>query len=151
MLLRAESLYGDSQVRGSILNILVPGNEALLDLTDTFFEQTRREDHKALIACFYELKASNVDRFVGGTRMEVGKLTIYLGREADWGAQFVVDETSGCLDQNSSTEKYSLARNHFNMNKFSSPDEDDFQTVCDVMETFVRRAPELLVARTTRT
>ena len=71
MLLRAERIYGDHQVQGAILNILTPGNETLLDLIDTFFKQTRQEDHKALIACFYELKASNVGRFVGGTQMEV--------------------------------------------------------------------------------
>ncbi len=49
----------------------------------------------------------------------------------------MVDESSGCLDQSESTEKYSLSRDHFNMNKFGRAEEEDFQTVCEVIEQMV--------------
>lgn len=59
----------------------------------------------------------------------------------------MVDESSGCLDQSESTEKYSLSRDHFGMNKFGKPEEEDFQTVCDVIEAMVEQAPTLIAAR----
>ena len=59
----------------------------------------------------------------------------------------MVDESSGCLDQNESTEKYSLSRNHFNMNKFGRPEEEDFQTVCEVIEKMVEESSQLITAR----
>jgi hypothetical protein len=45
------------------------------------------------------------------------------------------------------TGKYSLERNHFNMNKFGKPSEEDFLTVSEVVEEMARAAPELLLAR----
>lgn len=64
--------------------------------------------------------------------------------------RFVVSESSGCLDLSESTEKYSLSRNHFNMNKFGKPTEEDFLTVCDVVKRMVRMAPGLALARSQR-
>ena len=58
-----------------------------------------------------------------------------------------MDETSGCLDQSESTEKYSLSRDHFNMNKFGKREEEDFETLCDVIEKMVEQAPTLMLAR----
>jgi len=59
----------------------------------------------------------------------------------------VVDESSGCLDQSESTEKYSLSRDHFSMNKFGRAEEEDFQTVCEVIEQMVEQSPGLVVTR----
>ena len=59
----------------------------------------------------------------------------------------MVDETSGCLDQSESTEKYSLSRDHSGMNKFGRPEEEDFQTVYEVIEKMVEQSPGLLMAR----
>ncbi len=59
----------------------------------------------------------------------------------------MVDETSGCLDQSESTEKYSLSRDHFSMNKFGRPEEEDFQTVCEVVEKIVEQSAGLIKAR----
>lgn len=59
----------------------------------------------------------------------------------------MVDESSGCLDQNESTEKYSLSRDHFNMNKFGRAEEEDFQTVYEVIEQMVEQSPGLVVTR----
>ena len=59
----------------------------------------------------------------------------------------MVDESSGCLDQSEWTEKYSLSRDHFSMNKFGKPQEEDFQTVCEVMEKMVEISPGLVAER----
>ena len=59
----------------------------------------------------------------------------------------MVDETSGCLDQSETTEKYSLSRDHFSMNKFGQPGEEDFQTVCDVVEKMVEQSAGLITTR----
>ena len=39
-------------------------------------------------------------------------------------------------------ENYPLFRDHLNINKFGKPDEEDFLTVCDVVEEIVRQALE---------
>ena len=54
--------------------------------------------------------------------------------------RFVVSKDSGCLDLSESTKKYSLSRNHFNMNKFGRPDEEDFQTVREVVGEMSKQA-----------
>lgn len=59
----------------------------------------------------------------------------------------MVSESSGCLDVSEATEKYSLERSHFNMNKFGKPSEEDFLTVAEVVEKMARAAPGLLLAR----
>ena len=59
----------------------------------------------------------------------------------------MVDESSGCLDQSEWTEKYSLSRDHFSMNKFGKPEEEDFQTVCEVIEKMVEISPGLIAER----
>jgi hypothetical protein len=61
--------------------------------------------------------------------------------------RFVVSESSGCLDLSDSTKKYSLSRTHFNMNKFGKPSEEDFQTVCEVLERMVKKAQEVIQGR----
>jgi hypothetical protein len=58
-----------------------------------------------------------------------------------------VSESSGCLDLSESTEKYSLSRTHFDMNKFCSSQEEDFLTVSDVIRKMVEMAPGLLLIR----
>ena len=59
----------------------------------------------------------------------------------------MIDESLGCLDQSESTEKYSLSQDHFNMNKFGKPEEEDFQTVCEVIEKMVEESPQLIKGR----
>ena len=49
----------------------------------------------------------------------------------------MVDESLECLDHSESTEKYSLSRDHFNMNKFEKPEEEDFQIVCKLIKKMV--------------
>lgn len=55
-----------------------------------------------------------------------------------------MDESSGCLD---STEKNSLGRDHFEMNKFDKFDDEDFSIVRNEVTVMVDQAPGLFLAR----
>jgi hypothetical protein len=58
-----------------------------------------------------------------------------------------VSESSGCLDINDGTSKFSLSRTHFDMNKFGRPTEEDFETVRDVIKDMIEASPRLMAAR----
>jgi hypothetical protein len=64
MLEAARREYDDDKVQPYILKILEPGNEFLQELVDQF-GKTRQEANKVAVACFYELKPSNVGKIVG--------------------------------------------------------------------------------------
>jgi hypothetical protein len=65
MLVAAQREYQDSEVQPNVLDILQPGNEFLQEIVDQFCK-TRRQVNKAQVACFYELKSTNVGKIVGG-------------------------------------------------------------------------------------
>jgi hypothetical protein len=65
MLEAARREYEDDQLQTEVLRILEPGNEFLQELVDQF-GKTRSVANKAQVACFYELKSSNVGGIVGG-------------------------------------------------------------------------------------
>ncbi|KAG9657517.1 hypothetical protein KCV03_g10180, partial [Aureobasidium melanogenum] len=130
MLQAALSEYEEEEVHTEVLRILDPGNELLQDLVDSF-GKTRSLPNRAQVACFFELQPSNVGAIVGKQKKK----------------RFVVSESSGCLDVSEATEKYSLERSHFNMNKFSKPTEEDFMTVSEVVQRMAKAAPGLLLAR----
>ena len=49
----------------------------------------------------------------------------------------VVDKSSAHLDDAwPGIETYSFARNHFQLNKFEKPDDDNFQFLCDKLKNF---------------
>jgi len=56
--------YQENKVQSEVLKILQPGNEFLQDVVDQF-GKTREGSNKARVACFYELKSSNIGKFVG--------------------------------------------------------------------------------------
>ena len=64
MLEAARREYEETEVQPEVLNILQPGNEFLQEVVDQF-GKTRRQANKAQVACFYELKSSNVGNIVG--------------------------------------------------------------------------------------
>ncbi|KAL9089651.1 MAG: hypothetical protein Q9165_005683 [Trypethelium subeluteriae] len=130
MLAAARSEYHDDNIQPEILRILEPEDEFLQDLVDQF-GKTRRNANKTRVACFYKLKSSNVGRIVGGKDR----------------TRFVVSESSGCLDLSDETSKHSLSRTHFNMNKFGSPTEEDFEIVGDAAQSTVEAAHGLVLAR----
>jgi hypothetical protein len=66
MLAAAQLEYQHDEIQPQVLKILEPGNEFLQELVDQF-GKTRALANKAQVACFYELKSSNVGRIVGKT------------------------------------------------------------------------------------
>ena len=72
MILAAQSQYEEDRIQEAVLNILVPGNESLIDLT-TYFFQTRQGEGKAPVACFFEQKSSNVGAILCGSPIQVGQ------------------------------------------------------------------------------
>ena len=57
--------YEPDQVQGEALRILQPGDEFLQDIVDRF-GKIRPQLNKAQVACFYELKSSNIGAIIGG-------------------------------------------------------------------------------------
>ncbi|THX69509.1 hypothetical protein D6D04_10253 [Aureobasidium pullulans] len=117
-------------VEAQALRILDPGNDPLEDLV-TDFCRLHSVPHKAQIACFFEQKPSNIMAIVGKNAQK----------------SFVVSRSSGCLDESESTQKYRLARTHFDMNKFGKSSERGFKKVAQVIERMVEAAPNLLLSR----
>jgi hypothetical protein len=149
MLVAAQREYEQDEIQADTLAILQPGNEFLQEVVDQF-GKTRMLANKARVACFYELKSSNVGRIVGGADRTVGRHHDYAERgtrKADCLQRFVVSESSGCLDLSDATSKFSLSRTHFDMNKFGKPTEEDFETVSDVVKGMIKASPGLMLAR----
>ncbi|KAF2734984.1 hypothetical protein EJ04DRAFT_512132 [Polyplosphaeria fusca] len=76
MLEAARQEYEEDEVQPQVLQILQPGNEFLQELVDQF-GKTRTHVDKAVVACFYELKASNVGKIVGKADRTVSKMRLY--------------------------------------------------------------------------
>lgn len=70
MLEAARQEYEADQIQGEVLRILEPGNEFLQELVDRFGKM-RSQPNKSKVACFYELKSSNVGAIVGGQERTV--------------------------------------------------------------------------------
>jgi hypothetical protein len=147
MLEAARREYHEDQVQPAALEVLQPGNAYLQDVVDGFLKKMRGQTHKTQIACFYELKTSNVGRIVGGQDRTVGMKEFRKTCETNYVQRFVVSESSGCLDLSDTTSKYSLSRTHFDMNKFKKVTEEDFETVVDVVKDMVQASHSLLWAR----
>lgn len=73
MLEAARREYDEDQVQATALEVLQPGNAYLQDLVDGFLKKMRGQANKTQIACFFELKASNVGRIVGKQDRIVGQ------------------------------------------------------------------------------
>ena len=71
MFAAARQEYHEDKVYMDIFRILEPGNEFLQEVVDQF-GKTRRQANKAQVACFYELKPSNVGSIVGNADRMVG-------------------------------------------------------------------------------
>ncbi|KAF2807746.1 uncharacterized protein BDZ99DRAFT_446597 [Mytilinidion resinicola] len=78
MLAAARREYQEDEVQTDVLKILELGNEFLHEVVDQF-GKTRMRANKAQVACFYELKASNVGKIVGREDRTVGlQRTVHL-------------------------------------------------------------------------
>jgi hypothetical protein len=83
MLEAARREYQEDEVQPEVLKILGPGNEFLQEVVDQFGE-SRKQANKAQVACFYELKSSNVGKIVGKKKRTVRSLGLYAIHEADF-------------------------------------------------------------------
>jgi NADP-dependent 3-hydroxy acid dehydrogenase YdfG len=70
MLEAARREYQEDEVQVAALKILEPGNEFLQELVDEF-GKTRVLANNAQVACFYELKPSDVGQIVGKEKRTV--------------------------------------------------------------------------------
>lgn len=61
MLEAARREYKEDEVQPEVLKILEPGKEFLHEVVDQF-DESRKQVNKAQVACFYELKSSNVGK-----------------------------------------------------------------------------------------
>jgi predicted RNA-binding protein Jag len=83
MLEAARREYEEDEVQPEVLKILEPGNEFLQEVVDQFGE-SRKQVNKAQVACFYELKSSNIGKIVGKENRTVRSLGLYAIHEADF-------------------------------------------------------------------
>lgn len=60
------------------------------------------------------------------------------------GQEFVVDESSACID---GYPKYGLGLDHFNLNKFASPEDGHYKAVKRQVQKMAKEAAENLLAR----
>jgi hypothetical protein len=65
MLDAARREYEDDLIQGEVLEVLKPGNEFLQEVVNKFCK-TRSRPNKVRVACFFELKTSDVGAIVGG-------------------------------------------------------------------------------------
>lgn len=77
MLEAARREYHEDQVQPTALEVLQPGNVYLKDVVDSYLKRKRAQTNKTQIACFYELKSSNVGRIVGKQDRTVGGQEVY--------------------------------------------------------------------------
>lgn len=72
MLEAARREYHDDQVQPTALEVLQPGNVYLKNVVDSYLKKTRGQMNKTQIACFYELRSSNVGSIMGKENRTVG-------------------------------------------------------------------------------
>jgi hypothetical protein len=122
----SENAERKEPVNGDILEILRPENESLMAILTHFLALWRAE--LPLCICFYETKPSNVWGIVQERRDE----------------EFIVNRASGTLDF---ATNLPLWRDHFGMNKFSDPSEDEFVTVSNEIKKLVAEAHDIAAFR----
>ncbi|KZF21644.1 hypothetical protein L228DRAFT_156852 [Xylona heveae TC161] len=131
----AAKCFTDGTVHETNLKILRAGDETLVDLVDSYLRAARQKVMPK-VACFFEQRVSPVGAIVGKSD-EIKDVIL-------------VDESSGCLDINTSSDKYGLPRTHFTINKFGTPNEEDFVTLCSILQNMVKGGPALIKKRQSR-
>ncbi|KAF1826803.1 uncharacterized protein K489DRAFT_351602, partial [Dissoconium aciculare CBS 342.82] len=127
----AQQKYGQDKVLESALRFSRAGEESLASLVDQYL-RIARQGPRPKVACFYEQKSTNFAAVVD--------------KEASFDTVWVT-ESSGTLDVSESVEKYSRACDHFAINKFYSPRQEDFKTLVRVVQGMVQEGPKILAQR----
>ncbi|KAI0892242.1 hypothetical protein F4806DRAFT_241780 [Annulohypoxylon nitens] len=131
-LIEAAQALHSGKVDASVLRITQRNDEVLQRILNDFEDFHRHQETEMTLVCFYETKTCDVMSILG----KEGHLALR------------VDETSGRLDR---AKGIPLQRTHFNMNKFSTPREEEYMVVSDEIEEMVKKAPGLLATRFKRT
>jgi hypothetical protein len=84
MLEAARREYDNDQVQPTALEVLQPGNAYLQEVVDGFLKKMRDQTNKTQIACFYELKASDVGKIVGGQSRTASVNKCYMTCKANY-------------------------------------------------------------------
>jgi hypothetical protein len=84
MLEAARREYDNDQVQPTALEVLQPGNAYLQEVVDGFLKKMRGQTNKMQIACFYELRASDVGKIVGGQSRTASVSKCYMTCEANY-------------------------------------------------------------------
>jgi hypothetical protein len=72
LLASARDKYGEDQVKGAVLDILVPNNEALSELVDKYRRAISQDGTPPLVTCIYETKVSNIGAIFDAKPLFVG-------------------------------------------------------------------------------
>ncbi|CAG8973536.1 hypothetical protein HYALB_00002862 [Hymenoscyphus albidus] len=108
-LLKAVDAEYQDTIQGEILRILEPDDESLLEMVHVFEKIQAKSLQRANIICFFEQKPCNVKAILGKEEKK----------------SFAVLEGSGCLGL---AQKIGLQRNHFDINKFGKPTDEEYLT-----------------------
>ena len=138
------AVHRHGNVKEDILHILDGNNPTLIELVD-YFNKMRSYAGIPKVACFFEEKPSKVGRILENgqpkTPIVFDDRLDHKGFDAARIEDIViVDQHSACLDLTKGVKKYSFQRDHFHLNKFSSPDEADFKELAGVLTRFAESA-----------
>ncbi|KAG8531939.1 uncharacterized protein KY384_003575 [Bacidia gigantensis] len=115
----------------SLLKAVEKDSEMLHDL---LYDFTRTVNTASIpLFCFFEQHKSDISKIV---KPRGSFLPAY--------KELVVDENSGCID---GFPKLGLACDHFQMCKFSDPENPNFRLICQEIRSFVDTAPERVRSR----
>ncbi len=119
---RCHALPGSPTPLSTITGRAPTITETLSNLLQEF--RSESESKRILVRCFYELENSGEDGLI-----------------VPRNAATIEESNAG----NTTPGTFALKTNHSNMNKFSTPDDPNFELVCDVMQGLADRAyPDIL-------
>ncbi|KAF4635759.1 hypothetical protein G7Y89_g2352 [Cudoniella acicularis] len=124
-----EAIARARKVHSAVLNALHKESEVLTDLVNEFTSVCSDADYALKLYCFFETMSSKVLKIVDKKRTE---------------EEFVVDRASGTLH---GYEQQGLPLDHFSLNKFDEPDDNNFERVSDAIQSFVEASHDVMKRR----
>ncbi|KAK4158894.1 hypothetical protein QBC43DRAFT_273523 [Cladorrhinum sp. PSN259] len=112
------------KIQHNILQTIEGNNEILIDVVRQFSRVSNVDSTRIQIFCFFETKATIVGAIVGDDSIE----------------EFVVDEQSGSLHGH---RNQGLPLDHFNLNKFTGPQDGNYTAVRFQLVKMAKKAAEL--------
>lgn len=118
-------LAGVEDIHESSLTSLKEGNEMIFDTVQDFLLAANAK--RVSIHCFFEQRRSAIDKMLGNKTLD-----------------FIVDEKSATLQ---SWPTYGLPLDHYQLNKFSDPEDGNWQRLCGVISDLCEAATTALGTR----